>query len=80
MRFQVARGNVSINPVYGGVEVKGIRVRGEYGGFAVHAVSSQSNAAYLNNGEVMFYESSGTLKLQFKGSSGAVITYTLTAG
>lgn len=74
------RGNVSINPVYGGVEVKGIRVRGEYGGFAVHAVSSQSNAAYLNNGEVMFYESSGTLKLQFKGSSGAVITYTLTAG
>lgn len=74
------RGNVSINPVYGGVEVKGIRVRGEYGGFAVHAVSSQSNAAYLNNGEVMFYESSGALKLQFKGSSGAVITYTLTAG
>ncbi|EMV9400251.1 hypothetical protein AADU91_000658 [Klebsiella michiganensis] len=74
------RGNVSLLPVYGGAEVKGLRARGEYGGFAIHGVSSQSNAAYLNNGEVMFYESSGALKLQFKGSSGAVITYTLTAG
>lgn len=74
------RGNVSINPVYGGVEVKGIRVRGEYGGFAIHAVSSQSNAAYLDNGTAMFYESGGVLKIQFKNAAGTVTTYTLTQG
>ncbi|HHS9846827.1 TPA: tail spike protein [Klebsiella michiganensis] len=74
------RGNVSINPVYGGVEVKGIRVRGEYGGFAIHAVSSQSNGAYLDNGTAMFYESGGVLKIQFKNAAGTVTTYTLTQG
>ena len=36
------RGNVSLLPVYGGAEVKGLRARGEYGGFAIHGVSSQS--------------------------------------
>ncbi|HHY1068235.1 TPA: hypothetical protein ACVY43_005728, partial [Klebsiella michiganensis] len=74
------RGNAALLPVFNGVFTKGLRVRGENGGMAIMGVPSQSNAAYLNNGEMMFYESSGALKLQFKGSSGVVTTYTLTAG
>ncbi|WP_448687024.1 tail spike protein [Klebsiella pneumoniae] len=74
------RGNVSLLPVYGGAFVNGLRARGEYGGMAILGVGSQSNAAYLNPGEVQPYESGGVLKLQFKNAAGTVTTYTLTQG
>ena len=74
------RGNATLQPVFNGSFTNGLRVRGENGGMAIMAVPTQGNAAYLDNGTVMFYESSGELKLQFKDSSGAVTTYKLTAG
>ena len=74
------RGNVTLQPVFNGVFTNGLRVRGENGGMAIMAVPTQGNAAYLDNGTVTFYESSGALKLQFKDSSGTVTTYKLTAG
>ncbi|MGS4363078.1 tail spike protein [Klebsiella michiganensis] len=74
------RGNAALLPVFNGVFTKGLRVRGENGGMAIMGVSSQSNAAYLDNGTAMFYESGGVLKIQFKNAAGTVTTYTLTQG
>lgn len=74
------RGNAALLPVFNGVFTKGLRVRGENGGMAIMGVPSQSNAAYLDNGTAMFYESGGVLKIQFKNAAGTVTTYTLTQG
>lgn len=71
------QGEVDIQGVYGGAFVKGMRARGDAGGFLIGGLANTFNSTILRVGEFCLYEKAGVLHVAAKLSDGTVVDKSL---